>query len=95
MLKKLELFLLMIMISFVGNKVSADYDKLAYDFIFKDLDGVTLNLSEYKGKVVVVVNVASQCGFTNQYEDMQKVWCKFFYAKFIYYYQSNKSCYHK
>ena len=74
MLKKLELFLLIIMISFVGNKVSADYDKLVYDFIFKDLDGVTLNLSEYKGKVVVVVNVASQCGFTNQYEDMQKVW---------------------
>ena len=77
MLKKLELFLLIIMISFVGNKVSADYDKLVYDFIFKDLDGVTLNLSEYKDKVVVVVNVASQCGFTNQYEDMQKVWEKY------------------
>ena len=74
MLKKLKLFLLLIMISFLGNKVSANYDKLAYDFKFKDLDGSTLNLSEYKGKVVVVVNVASQCGFTNQYEDMQNVW---------------------
>ena len=74
MLKKLKLFLLLIMISFLGNKVSADYDKLAYDFKFKDLDGSALNLSEYKGKVVVVVNVASQCGFTNQYEDMQNVW---------------------
>ena len=74
MLKKLKLFLLLIMISFLGNKVSADYDKLAYDFKFKDLDGSILNLSEYKGKVVVVVNVASQCGFTNQYEDMQNVW---------------------
>ena len=62
------------MISFLGNKVSANYDKLAYDFKFKDLDGSALNLSEYKGKVVVVVNVASQCGFTNQYEDMQNVW---------------------
>ena len=77
MLKKLKLFLLLIMISFLGNKVSADYDKLAYDFKFKDLDGRVLNLSEYKGKVVVVVNVASQCGFTNQYEDMQKVWEKY------------------
>ena len=77
MLKKLKLFLLLIMISFLGNKVSANYDKLAYDFKFKDLDGSTLNLSEYKGKVVVVVNVASQCGFTNQYEDMQKVWEKY------------------
>ena len=74
MLKKLKLFLLLIMISFLGNKVSANYDKLAYDFKFKDLDGSALNLSEYKGKVVVVINVASQCGFTNQYEDMQNVW---------------------
>ena len=74
MLKKSKLFLLLIMISFLGNKVSANYDKLAYDFKFKDLDGSALNLSEYKGKVVVVVNVASQCGFTNQYEDMQNVW---------------------
>ena len=74
MLKKLKLFLLLIMISLLGNKVNANYDKLAYDFKFKDLDGSALNLSEYKGKVVVVINVASQCGFTNQYEDMQNVW---------------------
>ena len=74
MLIKLKLFLLLIMISFLGNKVSADYDKLAYDFKFKDLDGAAINLSEYKGKVIVVINVASQCGFTNQYEDMQNVW---------------------
>ena len=53
----------------IGNN-----DKLAYDFDFKDLDGSTLSLSNYKNKVIVVVNVASQCGFTNQYEDMQKVW---------------------
>ena len=62
------------MMSFLGNNVSADYEKLAYDFMFKDLDGGALNLSEYKGKIIVVVNVASQCGFTNQYEDMQKIW---------------------
>ena len=65
------------MISFLGNNVTADYDKLAYDFKFKDLDGSTLSLSEYKGKVIVVINVASQCGFTNQYEDMQKIWEKY------------------
>ena len=77
MLKKLRLFLLIIMISFLSNNVSADYEKLAYDFTFKDLDGSTLSLSEYKGKVIIVVNVASQCGFTKQYEDMQKVWQKY------------------
>ena len=62
------------MISFLGNKATAKYEKLAYDFVFKNLDGGTLNLAEFKKKVIVVVNVASQCGFTNQYEDMQKVW---------------------
>jgi len=77
MLKKFNLFLLIIMISFLGNNVNADYEKLAYDFKFRDLDGAPLNLSEYKGKVVVVVNVASQCGFTRQYEDMQKIWEKY------------------
>jgi len=77
MLKKTKLFLLIIMISLFGKNVTADYDKLAYDFKFKDLDGSTLNLSEYKGKVIVVINVASQCGFTNQYEDMQKIWEKY------------------
>ena len=65
------------MISLFGNKLSANYEKLAYDFQFKDLDGSPLNLSEYKDKVIVVVNVASQCGFTKQYEDMQNVWEKY------------------
>ena len=56
---------------------NASYEKLAYDFSFKDIDGTPLKLSEYKGKVIIVVNVASQCGFTNQYEDMQKIWEKY------------------
>ena len=77
MLKKIKLFLLIFMISLFGNNSNANYDKLAYDFNFKDLDGSNLNLSEYKGKVIVVVNVASQCGFTSQYEDMQKIWDKY------------------
>ena len=74
MIKLFKVIILLIMISLFGNKLSANYEKLAYDFEFKDLDSSSLNLSDYKGKVIVVVNVASQCGFTNQYEDMQKVW---------------------
>ena len=73
-MKQFKVIILLIMISLFGNKLSANYEKLAYDFEFKDLDGSSLNLSDYKGKVIVVVNVASQCGFTNQYKDMQKVW---------------------
>ena len=65
------------MISVSGNNANADYEKIAYDFNFKDLDGSPLNLSEYRGKVIVAINVASQCGFTSQYEDMQQVWEKY------------------
>ena len=65
------------MISFLGINVKANYKKLAYDYKFNDLDGIEINLNEFKSKVIVVVNVASQCGFTNQYEDMQKIWDKY------------------
>ena len=77
MLGKIKYFLLIMIMSFFSTNVNANYDKLAYDFNFNDLDGSPLNLAEYKGKVIIVVNVASQCGFTKQYEDMQKVWEKY------------------
>ncbi|RCN32543.1 glutathione peroxidase [Ancylostoma caninum] len=38
-----------------------------YDFTVKDIDGKEVSLSKYKGKVVIVVNVASYCGFTNNH----------------------------
>ena len=71
---KIKLVLVIIMISFINTTVKANYEELAYDFHFNDLDGSKMSLSEYKGKVIVVVNVASKCGFTKQYEDMQNVW---------------------
>ena len=74
MLNKTRQYLLIFMIFFMGGKLSANYEKLAYDFAFKDLDGSELSLEEFKDKVIIVINVASQCGFTSQYEDMQKVW---------------------
>ena len=77
MLDKIKYSLLIMIMSLFSTNVSANYDKLAYDFNFNDLDGSPLNLAEYKGKVIIVVNVASQCGFTKQYEDMQKVWEKY------------------
>ena len=77
MLNKIGLFILIFVISFLGNNVNAKYEKLAYDFEFKDLDGSTLSLAAFKDKIIIVINVASQCGFTNQYEDMQKIWEKY------------------
>ena len=62
------------MFSFLSSSSNASYEKLAYDFSFKDLDGAELKLSEYKNKVLVITNVASYCGFTSQYEDLQEIW---------------------
>ena len=63
--------------SFFGSSASGKYEKLLYDFSFNNLNGDKIKLSEYKNKVVVIINVASQCGFTNQYKDMQKIWEKY------------------
>ena len=49
-------------------------NKLAYEFSFKKIDGGNIDLSDYKNKVILVVNVASRCGFTPQYEGLQKLW---------------------
>lgn len=45
-----------------------------YDFNVKKIDGTALTLSEYKGKVLLIVNVASRCGFTGQYAGLQKLY---------------------
>lgn len=49
-------------------------DSRAYDFTFPAISGGDLSLADYAGKVVLVVNTASQCGFTGQYEDLQTIW---------------------
>ena len=70
------LIITIIMFSFF-TKTDASYEKLAYEFSFKSIDGDKINLQNYKDNVIIVVNVASRCGFTNQYDDLQNLWSKY------------------
>ena len=48
-----------------------------YSFKLKDIDGWPIALSRYEGKVLLVVNVASECRFTHQYENLQRLYMKY------------------
>jgi glutathione peroxidase len=49
----------------------------AYAFSFDGLDGANIRLADYAGKPILVVNTASQCGYTPQFAGLQKLWTQF------------------
>lgn len=49
----------------------------AHSFEFKGIEGETLALSQFKGRPVMVVNTASECGFTPQYADLEALWQRY------------------
>ena len=55
---KKKFIVLLIMFNFFNN-ASANYDQLAHNFEFNSIDGQSINLKDYKEKIIVVVNVAS------------------------------------
>ena len=72
---KLKIFfwILIFMFSFLNKSIS-DNSKTLFDFKINTINGDELNLSTYKGKTVLIVNVASNCGFTKQYDDLQNLY---------------------
>ena len=59
------------------NKTMSDNTKTFFDFKINYINGEELDLSSFKGKTILLVNVASKCGFTNQYDDLQKLYDDF------------------
>ncbi len=52
-------------------------NKIFYDFELESITGETISLKKYEGKTILLVNVASNCGFTKQYNDLQNLWTKY------------------
>jgi glutathione peroxidase len=71
-----------IMISFF-EKVDAKYEKLFFDHTINNINNELTDLNQYKGKTVLLVNVASKCGFTKQYTDLQTLYEKYKDKNFI------------
>ncbi len=67
--------LLIILMTFFGFAVSAQTN--FHSFAVEDISGKKVELSEFKGKKVLVVNTASKCGLTPQYEDLEKLYKEF------------------
>ncbi len=71
-----KFLIILIMFGFF-SKIAADNNSSAYDFKFTSIDGNQIELSDYKNKVIVIVNVASRCGYTPQYKNLQDLWANY------------------
>jgi len=74
--KKIIIYAIIIMFSFL-NKTMPENSKNFFDFKINSINGEELDLSMFNGKTILLVNVASKCGFTKQYDDLQKLYENF------------------
>ena len=76
-MKNLLIFGLTIIMFFFKNSSLAQYEKIFFDFKINSITGDLIDLNDFRGKPVLIVNTASYCGFTKQYNDMQELWDKY------------------
>lgn len=79
MRNKLTIFFLGLLLTFVTNSNAQGI----YDFIVEDIDGNSFDMQQLAGKKVMIVNVASKCGLTPQYETLEEVYQKYKDDNFI------------
>ena len=76
-MKNLLIIGLTIIMIFFKSSSHAEYEKIFFDFKINSITGDVIDLNNFKGKPVLIVNTASYCGFTKQYDDMQELWEKY------------------
>ena len=73
-MRKIILIVLTIFMFFFKTSATANYEEKIYDLNIESITGETINFKDYKNKVILVVNTASYCGFTKQYDELQELW---------------------
>jgi len=76
-MKKLAIIGISVLMFFFKTQATADYEKVFFDFKIDSISGEEIDFNEYRNKVILLVNTASYCGFTPQYDDLQKLWEKY------------------
>jgi len=73
-MRKIIFIILTIFMFIFKNTATASNEKKFYEISIESITGETINFNDYKNKAVLIVNTASYCGFTKQYDELQELW---------------------